>query len=95
MNYGYSPYAGYSVYGYSDERSFQLPPIFPGGGSFPGGQTPPGIPGGQAHILRLFQAAGAEHLSVLIFRELVRYRARFPVQVAYLHSSPKGICPHC
>ncbi|PZT53141.1 hypothetical protein DN757_23680 [Paenibacillus silvae] len=46
MNYGYLPYAEYCGCGYTDERSFQLPPIFPGGGSIPGGQTPPGIPGG-------------------------------------------------
>ncbi|WFR61584.1 hypothetical protein P9222_24715 [Paenibacillus amylolyticus] len=44
MYYEYNPYIGYG-----EDRSFQLPPLFPGGsgGGIPGGQTFPGAPGGQ------------------------------------------------
>lgn len=48
MNHVYSPYAGYydgRYTSYGGDRSIQFPPFFPGGGSLPGGQTPPGIPG--------------------------------------------------
>lgn len=49
VGYRNYPYAAYSDEGYTsygENRSIQFPPFSPGGGSFPGGQTAPGIPGG-------------------------------------------------
>ena len=61
MNDIYSTYAGYgdSRYtGYGEDRSIQFPPFFPGGGSLPGGQTPPGIPGSPGSYPPLIPGGG-------------------------------------
>ncbi|MBT2282872.1 hypothetical protein J7E78_04890 [Paenibacillus polymyxa] len=55
MYYEYNPYLSYG-----EDRSFQLPPLFPGGGGggTPGGPTFPGIPGGQGSYPPFFPGGG-------------------------------------
>ncbi|WKL01436.1 hypothetical protein Q0F98_33350 [Paenibacillus amylolyticus] len=86
MYYEYNPYLSYG-----EDRSFQLPPLFPGGGGgTPGGQTFPGTPGGQGSYPPYIPGGGPGPYIPEAFRVHSRVQQR-----AYLRNWRKAICPPC
>lgn len=85
MDYVYNPFIGYG-----EDRSFQLPPLFPGGGVPGGGQALPGIPGGGQD--RIPHSIRAEERAVNSHTSQVEFQAQRRV---YPLSSLRAICLPC